>query len=89
MNREGGNKYENYWGNIIVNYLDNKRMNYVGYINNNDKKKVNENEINYEYHKNWIIQTNIYMMFQREMKQLQKLDLIDIINGIAIIIEIE
>ena len=39
MNREGGNKYENYWGNIIVNYLDNKRMNYVGYINNNEKKE--------------------------------------------------
>ena len=37
MNKENGNKYENYWGNIIVNYLDNKRMNYVGYINN-DKK---------------------------------------------------
>ena len=39
MNREGGNKYENYWGNIILNYLENKRMNYVGYINNNDKKE--------------------------------------------------
>ena len=39
MNREGGNKYENYWGNIIVNYLDNKRMNYVGFINNNEKKE--------------------------------------------------
>ena len=39
MNKENGNKYENYWGNIIVNYLDNKRMNYVGYINNNDKKE--------------------------------------------------
>ena len=37
MNKENGNKYENYWGNIIVNYLDNKRMNYVGYITN-DKK---------------------------------------------------
>jgi hypothetical protein len=37
MNKEGGNKYENYWGNIIVNYLENKRMNYVGYISNNDK----------------------------------------------------
>ena len=37
MNKENGNKFENYWGNIIVNYLDNKRMNYVGYINN-DKK---------------------------------------------------
>ena len=45
MNREGGNKYENYWGNIIVNYLDNKRMNYVGYINNNDKKEF----VNYTY----------------------------------------
>ena len=39
MNREGNNRYENYWGNIIVNYLDNKRMNYVGIVNNNDKKE--------------------------------------------------
>ena len=45
MNREGGNKYENYWGNIFVNYLDNKRMNYVGYINNNEKKEF----VNYTY----------------------------------------
>ena len=48
MNREGGNKYENYWGNIIVNYLDNKRMNYVGYINNNDKKEF----VDYTYENN-------------------------------------
>ena len=39
MNKENGNKYENYWGNIIVNYLDNKRMNYVGYINNDKKNE--------------------------------------------------
>ena len=48
MNREGGNKYENYWGNIIVNYLDNKRMNYVGYINNNEKTEF----VNYTYENN-------------------------------------
>ena len=45
MNKENGNKYENYWGNIIINYLDNKRMNYVGYINNNRKDEY----INYTY----------------------------------------
>ena len=45
MNREGGNKYENYWGNIIVNYLDNKRMNYVGYVTNDQKKEY----VNYTY----------------------------------------
>ena len=48
MNREGGNKYENYWGSIIVNYLDNKRMNYVGYINNNNKEEY----VNYTYENN-------------------------------------
>ena len=45
MNKENGNKYENYWGNIIVNYLDNKRMNYVGYINNDKKDEY----VNYTY----------------------------------------
>lgn len=45
MNRTGNNKFENYWGNIIVNYLDNKRMNYVGFITNNDKKEF----VNYTY----------------------------------------
>ena len=45
MNKENGNKYENYWGNIIVNYLDNKRMNYVGYITNDKKDEY----INYTY----------------------------------------
>ena len=45
MNKENGNKYENYWGNIIVNYLDNKRMNYVGYINNDKKDEY----ISYTY----------------------------------------
>jgi len=48
MNKEGGNKYENYWGNIIVNYLENKRMNYVGYINNNDKTEF----VDYSYGNN-------------------------------------
>ena len=48
MNRENGNKYENYWGNIIVNYLDNKRMNYVGYINNDQKNEY----ISYTYENN-------------------------------------
>ena len=48
MNKENGNKYENYWGNIIVNYLDNKRMNYVGYINNDKKKEY----ISYTYENN-------------------------------------
>ena len=45
MNKENGNKFENYWGNIIVNYLDNKRMNYVGYINNDKKDEF----ISYTY----------------------------------------
>ena len=45
MNREGNNKFENYWGNIIVNYIDNKRMNYVGFVTNNDKKEF----IDYTY----------------------------------------
>ena len=45
MNRVGGNKFENYWGNIIVNYLDNKRMNYVGYVTNDQRKEY----INYTY----------------------------------------
>ena len=45
MNKENGNKYENYWGNIIVNYLDNKRMNYVGYVNNDKKDEY----VNYTY----------------------------------------
>ena len=45
MNKENGNKYENYWGNIIVNYLDNKRMNYVGYANNDNKNEY----ISYTY----------------------------------------
>ena len=35
------------------------------------------------------IMTNVYMMYQQETKQLQKLDLIDITNGIVITIEIE
>ena len=49
MNREGGNKFENYWGSIIVNYLDNKRMNYVGYINNDQKTEyVNYNHEDYK-----------------------------------------
>ena len=48
MNKENGNKYENYWGNIIVNYLDNKRMNYVGYINNDKKDEY----VNYTYENN-------------------------------------
>ena len=39
------NKFENYWGNIIVNYIDNKRMNYVGFVTNNDKKEF----IDYTY----------------------------------------
>ena len=39
MNKENENKFENYWGNIIVNYLDSKRKNYIGYINN-DKKDI-------------------------------------------------
>jgi len=41
MNKENENKFENYWGNIIVNYLDNKRTNYIGYINNNKKDEFN------------------------------------------------
>ena len=39
MNRTNGNLYENYWGNIIVNYIDNKRMNYVGFGTNEGKKE--------------------------------------------------
>lgn len=39
MNREGNEKYEHYWGDIKLNYLDNKRMNYDELILNDAKKK--------------------------------------------------
>ena len=48
MNKENENKFENYCGNIIVNYLDNKRTNYVGYINNDKKDEF----VSYTYENN-------------------------------------